>query len=89
MESLVSATIIVLVVRTRRPFFRSRPSSYLLVTTLLVAAAGLALPFTWLGELFGFVALPPAFVLAVGVIVALYVGAAELAKKAFYGKTTP
>ncbi len=83
-ESLVSATIIVLVVRTRRPFFRSRPSSYLLVTTLLVAAVGLVLPFNWLGEVFGFVALPLVFVLALGAIVTLYVGAAEAAKKVFY-----
>jgi Mg2+-importing ATPase len=38
LESVISACLVVLVIRSRRPFWRSRPSAYLLATTALVAA---------------------------------------------------
>ncbi len=37
-ESVVSASLIVLVVRTRRPFFRSRPGKPLVAATLAIGA---------------------------------------------------
>ena len=83
-ESVVSATMIVLVVRTRGSFFRSRPSRALLVTTLSVATATLAIPYTPLGKIFGFVSLPPLFLGLMGLIVVGYIGSAELAKRWFY-----
>jgi Mg2+-importing ATPase len=90
-ESVVSATLIVLVVRTRGHFLRGRPSSALLAATLLVAAATAALPWTPLGAVFGFVPLPPAFLAFMGLIVLAYVVSAEMAKRWFYasGTTTP
>src|SRR5690349_11550969 len=48
-ESVISAALIVLVIRTRRPFYKSKPGRYLSGATLIVAAATLALPFTPLG----------------------------------------
>ena len=38
MESVVSASLIVLVIRSRRPFFKSKPGKYLLLATLLIVA---------------------------------------------------
>ena len=35
-ESVISAALIVLVIRTRRPFFKSRPGKYLFWTTILI-----------------------------------------------------
>ena len=61
MESVVSAAIIVLVIRSRRPFYKSRPGNQLLVATLAVVMAALILPFTPLGRIFGFVTLPAVF----------------------------
>ena len=84
MESVVSAALIVLVVRTRRPFFKSRPSGYLAVMTLVVVAAAVALPFTPLGGLFGFARLPLKFIAWMAGIVALYVVLAEATKRVFY-----
>jgi Mg2+-importing ATPase len=84
-ESVVSATLIVLVVRTRGAFLRSRPSRPLLLTTLVVATATLAIPYTPFGTLFGFVPLPPLFLAMMGLIVLAYVASAELAKRWFYG----
>jgi Mg2+-importing ATPase len=83
-ESVISASLIVLVIRTRRPFFKSRPSKYLLAATLVIAIATLLLPFTPLGRLFGFGTLPVAFLLAMGLIVTLYVAAAEITKHIFF-----
>ncbi len=45
-ESVISASLIVLVIRSRRPFFQSRPGIYLLATTLLVVGLTMLLPYT-------------------------------------------
>lgn len=84
LESLISATIIVLVIRTRRPFFASRPGNAMLASTALVVCVTVALPFTPVGRALGFVTVPPVFLLSVGAIVVLYVFSAELAKHVFY-----
>jgi Mg2+-importing ATPase len=83
-ESVISASIIVLVVRSRRPFTRSRPSRGLLVATLAVVGLTLLLPYTPLQGPLGFVPLPPLFLAALLCIVVGYVAAAEVAKKIFY-----
>jgi Mg2+-importing ATPase len=84
LESIVSASLIVLVIRSRKPFFRSRPSQYLLLATLLTVAATVALPYTPLGPLFGFAQVPLSFLLLIALIVALYVVSTEIVKAVFY-----
>jgi Mg2+-importing ATPase len=83
-ESVISASMIVLVIRTRRPFFKSKPGRNLLAATLLIGVLTLLLPFTPIGNLFGFGAIPLSFLLAMGVILVLYIGAAEITKHFFY-----
>jgi len=84
MESVVSAATIVLVIRSRRPFYRSRPGSQLQVATIAVVIAALLFPFTPLGRLFGLVPLPASFLLILGMIVVLYILMAEVVKRVFY-----
>jgi Mg2+-importing ATPase len=84
MESVVSASLIVLVVRTRKPFFKSRPGKYLLIATLLIVAMTLVLPMTPLARIFEFRLLPLKFVPVLAVVVVLYVLCAELTKVWFY-----
>ena len=84
LESVVSATLIVLVIRTRKPCFKSRPGTHLAIATLLVVAATLALPFTPLAGLFGFTPLNVSWILPLVGVVALYVVTAEIAKRIFY-----
>ncbi len=86
MESVVSASMIVLVVRSRRPFFRSRPSRYLLAATLAMGIVVLVFPYTPLAGLLGFTPMPPLFVLVLGIVVVLYGATAEVAKKLFYAR---
>ncbi|MDD2725184.1 MAG: HAD-IC family P-type ATPase [Methylovulum sp.] len=84
LESVVSAALIVFVVRSRKPFFKSKPGKYLLLATLTVVALTVALPYTPLAELVGFQPLPLKLVGLLGVIVASYIATAELAKHIFY-----
>ena len=87
-ESIASATLIVLVIRSRASLFspgRGRgPSKYLLGTILLAIAATLALPYTPLAGILGFVALPLRYLVVLAGIVLLYVAAAEGLKRLFF-----
>jgi P-type Mg2+ transporter len=83
-ESVISASLIVLVIRTRQPFFKSRPSKYLSLATLLVTGVTLLFPYTPLGGLFGFQPPPFYFLLILAVIMGMYIFTAEAAKKIFY-----
>jgi Mg2+-importing ATPase len=84
MESVISASMIVLVIRSRKPIFKNRPGKYLLMATLVVAGLTLVFPYTRLGRVFGFTALPTFFLLAMGLIVVLYLSAAEVVKRSFF-----
>ena len=84
LESVASASLIVLVIRTRRPFFKSPPRIYLALATLFVVAFTVALPWTPLGRLFGFVPLPFEFITLLAAILVLYVASAEIVKRIFY-----
>ncbi|VVB68899.1 putative copper-exporting P-type ATPase A [uncultured archaeon] len=83
-ESVISASMVVLVIRTRRPLFQSRPSNYLLGTTLIIAAITLLLPHLELSAIFIFTSLPLSFLVVLAAIVILYLVVAELAKRFFY-----
>ena len=86
-ESVVSASVVVLVMRTRGPFFRSRPGKYLLIATLVTALVAMVLPFTSVGgKLFGLTTLPVLFMALMGVIVVLYILSAEATKRVFYNR---
>jgi len=76
--------VIALVVRTRRPFFRSRPGSLLLWSTVALVALTYALPYLPLVGVFGFVPLPGVLLVTVSAVTALYVAATEILKKRFY-----
>ena len=83
-ESVISASLIVLVVRTRKPMFKSRPSKYLLLSTLFIVGFTIILPFTPVGEMFGFKGLPYGLLFLVGIIVLFYIIIAEVVKRIFY-----
>jgi P-type Mg2+ transporter len=84
LESVISASLIVLVIRSRRHFFRSKPGKYLLIATLSVVGVTLLLPFTPVGTMFGFSPLSFSTCLFLLLIVVLYIGTAEITKTIFY-----
>jgi Mg2+-importing ATPase len=84
-ESVLSASLIVLVVRTRRPFYRSRASPYLIGATALIAMVVIVLPYSGpLARLFQLTPLPWPFWLTLVGILTAYVFCAELVKRWFY-----
>jgi hypothetical protein len=83
-ESLASQTLVVFVIRTRRPFYKSKPSRYLLASSVGIIGLGLLVPFTPVGPLLGFVAPPPAFFLVLAAILGAYLLLAEAVKRLFF-----
>jgi Mg2+-importing ATPase len=83
-ESVLSASAIVLVIRSRRPFFLSPPGRYLLGATLLTMAVTLLFPYSPLAGIFNFQSLPLKFLLLVGAILVIYMTSAEVAKRWFF-----
>jgi Mg2+-importing ATPase len=76
--------LIVLVIRSRRPFFKSMPGKYLLMATLVVAVVTVVLPYLRIAGALGFQPLPGWFVAVVFGIILPYVAGAEIMKRAFY-----
>jgi Mg2+-importing ATPase len=83
-ESVVSACAIVLVLRTRRPFWQSRPAWALSLANLGVMATTLALPYSPLAGWLAFSPLSGHLLLTMLTIALAYVAAAESAKRIFF-----
>jgi P-type Mg2+ transporter len=84
-ESLVTQTVVVLIIRTRRvPFVRSRPGLAVFLVPAGCAVLGVVLPFTPLATKLGFTTLPLRFFLILGAMTVFYVLFVEYAKSRFY-----
>ena len=83
-ESLLTELLVALVVRTRRPFFRSRPGAVLLWSTIVLVPLTLAIPYLPHADLFGFVRMPVAVLILVVMISVMYVAATEVVKRPFF-----
>jgi Mg2+-importing ATPase len=87
-ESVFSELFILLVIRTRRPFFRSRVGPGLLWTSVAVGCLTIALPWTTFGALLGLAPISGAVGAAIVAIIALYVAASEIGKSIFFRRTS-
>jgi len=84
MESIISASLIVLVVRSRRPFFKSRPSKMLVLATAGIVVLTAFTPYLPFAGVLGFQPMPARFYPIIALIVLSYVAAAEVTKRFFY-----
>ena len=84
MESVISASFVVLVIRSQNIFFKSRPSKYLLASTAITGIITVIIPFTPLGQFFSLAVVSPPYYLAIGTVVILYIVTAEIVKRIFY-----
>ncbi|WP_255608841.1 magnesium-translocating P-type ATPase [Methylosinus sp. Sm6] len=83
-ESLLTQTLVIHVIRTARmPFLQSRASDALMLTTLVVCLVGASLPFTPIAGVFGFTPLPPLYWPAIFGFLFCYAMLAQLAKSWF------
>jgi Mg2+-importing ATPase len=85
-ESVISASAIVLVIRTRRPFLSSKPGRYLTVATMTIAVTTLLLPYAPIAAPLGLTSMPPSFLVVLVAVLAGYVLTAEVVKRQFYAK---
>lgn len=86
LESLLSEILVLLIIRTRRWSFRSRPGGAMAGLSLGVALIACALPWIPGGEWMGFAPLPGNVVALLAVILFGYCLASEAAKRPFYAR---
>ena len=84
-ESLATQVFVIYIIRTQKiPFLQSRPSKYLLVSTLVAVFLGVILTLKGIGEFFGFSPLPIGAFLIILALVLVYLIVMEFAKQLFY-----
>ena len=83
-ESTVTELAVMFVLRTRRPFFRSRPSLLLLGSSIAIGVLTLAIPYSPLAGPLGLVGPSLALLVTLAAITVAYVIATETAKVSFY-----
>lgn len=86
-ESIVSAALIVLVVRSRRPLFKSRPSKLLVLATGVAVIIAALAPHLPVASFLGFERMPAHFYPIIASVIFAYVVSAEVTKKVFYRYT--
>jgi Mg2+-importing ATPase len=80
-ESLATQTLVLFIIRTAGNPFRSRPSVPLVITTLLMVAIGIVLPFSPLAGALGFTPLPALYFLFLAAMTVTYLLLVELVKR--------
>jgi len=81
LESLLTQTLIIHVIRTNKiPLLQSQPSWPLLATSVVIMAVGVAIPFTHLGNYLGFTAPPTLYWPLLGLTLFCYVVLTQLVK---------
>ncbi|MEO5923501.1 MAG: magnesium-translocating P-type ATPase [Bryobacteraceae bacterium] len=80
-ESLLTQTLIIHIIRTNKiPFLQSRASWPLIAMSACIMAIGIALPFTGVGSYLGFTALPSLYWPLLGLTLVCYVVVTQLVK---------
>jgi Mg2+-importing ATPase len=80
-ESLLTQTLIIHIIRTARiPFIESHASPALIATTVVICTIGMTLPFTWAGAALGFAPLPWPYWPLVATMLVAYAILTHLAK---------
>jgi Mg2+-importing ATPase len=83
-ESLCTQTLVIHIIRTGKiPFIESKPSQFLMFTSIYIVTIGLVIPFTPLGKLFGFVIPPATYFIALFLIIVSYLFLVQIGKKWF------
>jgi len=86
-ESALSEIVIVFAIRTTKPFFKSRPSTLLIVSSILSALVVILITYTLFGNiLFEFVGMPLSILAFIGAILLTYFITVEIVKRHFFKK---
>ncbi|PIT94889.1 magnesium-translocating P-type ATPase [Candidatus Falkowbacteria bacterium CG10_big_fil_rev_8_21_14_0_10_39_9] len=86
-ESLATQVLVIHIIRTRRiPFLQSRPSKYLLMSTVGAVLLGVVLTMPFIGGFFNFNPLTPQIFLTIIILVVAYLLVVEVVKQLFFKK---
>ena len=86
-ESLCTQTLVIHIIRTGKiPFLESRPSGFLILTSIFIVATGMVIPFSPLAKHFGFVAPPPLYFVILFFMVVTYLLLVQVVKTWFIKK---
>ncbi len=84
LESLCTQTLVIHIIRTGKvPFIESKPSQFMLFTSIYIVSVALVLPFLPFGKYLGFVEPPPSFFIALALIVPAYLLMVQVVKSWF------
>lgn len=83
-ESVMTEILIIVVMRTWKPFYKSLPGRTLSIAMLVVVIITLALPYSPLSGPLGLVPLKPSWLLILGLVTVAYAAATDLPKRFFY-----
>ncbi len=87
LESLCTQTLVIHIIRTsKKPFFESRPSRYLVAMSLFIISVGIVIPFLPLAKSLGFVQPPIPYFLILVLIVGCYLVSVQWVKAWFVKK---
>lgn len=82
--SIITELLVLIVMRTQKPFFKSKPAPLLLFATIGVGIFALILPYLPLQTILNIAPIPPLIFLALLGIASLYIITTEIAKHYFY-----
>lgn len=82
--SILTELLILIVMRTQKPFYKSKPAPILLYSTIGVGIFTLILPYLPLQKILNITPIPPLVLLALLGVAALYIITTEIAKYFFY-----
>jgi P-type Mg2+ transporter len=82
--SILTEVAVLFILRTRRPFFRSRPSKWIVIASIIVAAVSCFIPYSPLAIPLKLIPIPVPLLLAVLAITLVYLVANEVTKRFFW-----
>lgn len=82
--SIITELVILLIMRTRKPFFKSSPSSILLYSILSILIVSFLIIYLPIGTIFGLEPIPLGILFQLIVVVLLYIVATEIAKHFYF-----
>ncbi|HEX4403155.1 MAG TPA: magnesium-translocating P-type ATPase [Galbitalea sp.] len=82
--SILTEVVVLFVLRTRRPFFRSRPSKWIVIASIAVALVSCYIPYSPLAKPLQLVGLSLPLFLSIIAITLFYVASNEIVKRIFW-----
>jgi len=85
--SILTEVAVLFVLRTRGPFYRSRPSVWVIVSSIAVALVAVALPYSPVAGVLSLIAIPANLLGVILLVTVGYVVATELVKRVFWSRS--